>query len=153
MQRETVGRPMEILLVEDSLMQARLTMGAIRNHGIVHHPTWLSDGLEAMSFLKRQGKFTSAPRPDLILLDLLLPGLSGAELLAARSEEPELSRIPVIVMTGAEDGPEDLKALRLTVDGFLRKPIQMPEFLGLLEQLNHRWEVDMIRPVRAAEEG
>ncbi|MFG0295641.1 MAG: response regulator, partial [Maioricimonas sp. JB045] len=82
MQRETVGRPMEVLLVEDSLMAARLTIGALKQGRIEHRMTWLTSGEEARQFLHREGKFVRAPQPDLVLLDLMLPGISGQDLLS-----------------------------------------------------------------------
>ena len=88
MASETVGRPMEILLVEDSLMFARIAIGALTQGQIQHRLTWLSDGLEALHFLQREGNFALAPRPDLLLLDLKLPGMDGQELLeSVRSDD------------------------------------------------------------------
>jgi CheY-like chemotaxis protein len=78
----TIGRPMEILLVEDSLLDARLTIHALRRGGLPHRLTLILDGAEAMEFLLQEGRFALAPRPDLILLDLLLPKKSGLEILA-----------------------------------------------------------------------
>jgi CheY-like chemotaxis protein len=76
-----IGRPMEILLVEDSLMDARLTMHALQRSGLQHRLTLILDGQEAMEFLLQEGRFSLAPRPDLVLLDLLLPKKSGLEIL------------------------------------------------------------------------
>jgi two-component system, chemotaxis family, response regulator Rcp1 len=146
MQADTVGRAMEILLVEDSVPQARLTMGALKRGGIAHHMTWLSDGEEAVEFLHRRGKYTRVPHPDLVLLDLILPGISGQEVLKVIRGEAELRRIPVVVMTAADEATANPSSL--DVEGFLRKPINLDEFLTIVDRLKEYWKVDMILPQR-----
>jgi CheY-like chemotaxis protein len=146
MQREIVGRPMEILLVEDSLTSARLTMGALKGGGLEHRLTWLSNGDDAMQFLQQQGKYIRAPRPDLVLLDLMLPGMDGRSVLAGMRAEPALREIPVVVMTGTMSEPGDDGAKALDVQGFLTKPVDLKKFLGLVEQLKDFWKADMILP-------
>ncbi len=146
MQREIVGRPMEILLVEDSLTSARLTMGALKGGGIEHRLTWLSNGDDAMQFLRQQGKYVRAPRPDLVLLDLMLPGMDGREVLAAMRADPALHGIPVVVMTGTMAEPASDGGKALDVQGFLTKPVDLKKFLGLVEQLKDFWKADMILP-------
>jgi CheY-like chemotaxis protein len=146
MQREIVGRPMEILLVEDSLTSARLTMGALKGGGIEHRLTWLSNGDEAMQFLQQQGKFVRAPRPDLVLLDLMLPGLDGRAVLSGMRADPALREIPVVVMTGTMAEPAGDGGRALDVQGFLTKPVDLAKFLGLVEQLKDFWKADMILP-------
>lgn len=135
---------MEILLVEDSVPAARLTMGALRRGGIAHHMTWLSDGEEAVEFLKQKGKYSRVPQPDLVLLDLVLPGKSGQEVLAVIRSNPELKKIPVVVMTAAEESAAS--PAMLDVEGFLRKPINLDEFLAVVDRLKDFWKVDMILP-------
>ena len=94
---------MEILLVEDSLTSARLTMGTLKKGAFEHRLTWLSDGNDAVEFLFRRGKYAQAPRPDLILLDLGLPGKDGREVLTEIRACDELNGIPVVVMTASTD--------------------------------------------------
>lgn len=137
---------MEILLVEDSLTSARLTMGALRNGGLEHRMTWLSDGDEAASFLHRQGKYVRAPRPDLVLLDLMLPGKSGRELLAEMRACDALRDVPVVIMTGTADQHQASEFASLNVQGFLTKPVDLKEFLSLIERLKDYWKADMILP-------
>jgi chemotaxis family two-component system response regulator Rcp1 len=146
MRRETVGRPMEILLVEDSLTSARLTMGALRNGGLEHRLTWLTDGSEASAFLRRSEKYTRAPRPDLVLLDVMLPGKNGRELLAEMRGEDTLKDIPVVIMTGTVEPGAAAEFEHLHVQGFLTKPVDLGAFLKLVEQLKDFWKADMILP-------
>src|SRR5205823_10739793 len=98
MSRETVGRPMEILLVEDSLSDARLAIESLREGQIVHRLTLVRNGLEAMEFLRQEGRFARAPRPDLILLDLELPGKNGRDVLAEVKADYDLMKVPVVVL-------------------------------------------------------
>ena len=100
MRDNTIGRPMEILMVEDSLMFARVTMAALKGGNVKHRMTWLTDGVSASDFLFRRGRFKRAPRPDLLLLDLCLPKKDGRELLAEIKSDDDLRSIPVVVMTG-----------------------------------------------------
>src|SRR6185437_4800433 len=99
MSSQTIGRPMEILLVEDGLVDARVTIAALRKGMIQHRLTLNRDGLEAMEFLRQEGKFARAPRPDLILLALCLPKKDGREVLAEIKADDSLRSIPVVVMT------------------------------------------------------
>ena len=143
MPNETVGRPMEILLVEDSLMFARIAIGALQKGQIQHRLTWLSDGNEALRFLHREGKYAAAPRPDLLLLDLKLPGLDGRELLAKVRSDDGLKSLPVVVMTG--DG-EKAQLGDLTVEAFLTKPLDLTKFIGIIQKLSNFWQADMVLP-------
>lgn len=146
MQHETVGRPMEILLVEDSLMFARIAIGAMQQGHVQHRLTWLNDGSEAMRFLHREGKYAVAPRPDLLLLDLKLPGLDGRELLAKVRSDPELKSLPVVVMTG--EG-EQTQLGDLSVEAFLTKPLDLPKFIEIVQKLSNFWKADMVLPSAA----
>jgi len=143
MASETVGRPMEILLVEDSLMFARIAIGALSRGQIQHRLTWLSDGLEALHFLQRQGKYILAPRPDLLLLDLKLPGMDGQELLENVRSDDHLKSIPVVVMTG--DG-EQAQLGGLQVEAFLTKPLDLTKFIEIIQKLSRFWQADMVLP-------
>ena len=100
--QSTIGRPMEILLVEDGLVDARLTIGALQHGGFRHRLTLVRDGEEALEFIFQRGKFALAPRPDLILLDLMLPKRSGLEVLHEVKSHEGLKEIPVVVMTASD---------------------------------------------------
>lgn len=143
MTHDTIGRPMEILLVEDSLTFARLAIGALRKGKVQHRLTWVTDGEEAWNFLERGGKYVNAPRPDLLLLDLNLPGISGLELLARIRSHDSLHHLPVVVMTGEGDATCEIQ-----VEAFLTKPLDFEKFIGIVQQLSHLWQADMIVPVR-----
>ena len=143
MSHETVGRPMEILLVEDSLMFARIAIGALQQGRIQHRLTWLSDGAEALQFLLQEGKYAVAPRPDLLLLDLKLPGMDGRELLAKVRADEALKSLPVVVMTG--DG-EQAQLGELGVEAFLTKPLDLAKFIEIVQKLSNFWQADMVLP-------
>lgn len=134
---------MEILMVEDSLVFARIAISALKKGQIQHHLTWLTDGNDALRFLKREDKYSIAPRPDLLLLDLKLPGLDGKEVLTAVRSDEELKSLPVVVMTGEGEITHlgDLK-----VEAFLMKPLDMTKFIEIVQKLSSYWRADMVLP-------
>jgi two-component system, chemotaxis family, response regulator Rcp1 len=141
-----VGRPMEVLLVEDSLVDARLTMGALQRGQIPHRMTLVRDGQEAIDFLFRRGVFVRAPRPDVILLDLQLPGRNGLEVLWEIRNSDELRPIPVVVLTSSDDPEDKSQCAAHEVDGFLAKPVKLDEFIELVRQLRRHWKKDVLLP-------
>jgi len=144
---DTVGRPMEILLVEDSVVFARLAIAALNKGKVQHRLTWLTDGAEAWQFLRNNGAYINAPRPDLLLLDLKLPGLEGTELLANIRSDECLKELPVIVMTGEGDA---VVCKDLAVDAFLTKPLEIDGFLRIVQQMSECWQADMLVPTHQA---
>ena len=146
MSSETIGRPMEILMVEDSLTSARLTMGALRKGQVQHRLTWLTDGVEALEFVYRRGKFARAPRPDLILLDLGLPKKDGREVLDEIKSDFDLKDIPIVVMTASTDEDDKARSEILHVESYLTKPVNLEKFLGVVRDLSRFWRDDMIVP-------
>jgi CheY-like chemotaxis protein len=144
---QTVGRPMEILLVEDSLSDARLTTLALRGGNIAHRLTIVCDGEEAINFLYRRAIFARAPRPDLILLDLHLPKIDGHEVLDVVKADFDLRSIPVVVMTSSDDEADHLRCSLHNVDGYATKPVNLDKFLELVRQLKRFWHEDVILPV------
>lgn len=143
---QTVGRPMEILMVEDSLAAARLTMGALTRGQIQHRLTWLKTGEEALEFLRQEGKYARAPRPDLILLDLGLPGISGKDVLAAAKDDESLKTIPVVVMTASTAAEDRADVEHFDVAAYLTKPVDLEKFLWLVKELKHLWLAEVILP-------
>lgn len=144
--RRVVGRPMEIALIEDNLRDAGLTIEALRSGKVEHRLTILCDGEEALEFLRRQGQFARAPRPDLILLDLHLPKIDGLEVLAEIKADDDLQGIPVVVLTGSDDERDRWRCQILSVVTFLTKPVNLEKFLGLVKQLEKHWLADVILP-------
>jgi chemotaxis family two-component system response regulator Rcp1 len=147
MSGQPIGRPMEILLVEDSLVHARITMGALKNGQVKHRMTLVRDGEEALEFLCRRGRFARAPRPDLILLDLRLPKIDGLDVLRELKNDFELKDIPVVIMTASEDEEDRLKCEMLNVESYIIKPVDMEKFLGIVQKLKKYWHADVILPV------
>jgi CheY-like chemotaxis protein len=145
-QTENVGRPMEILLVEDSLVDARITIGALNKAQFKHRLTLTRDGSEATDFINRQGIFSRAPRPDLILLDLRLPKKDGLEVLAELKENSQLSATPVVVLTGSEDHDDLQQCEALGVDSYITKPVNLDKFLSVVTELRRYWQADVILP-------
>ena len=146
MPHHTIGRPMEILLAEDSLIDARLTIRALKQGGLPHRLTLVRDGAEALEFLFRRGRFAQAPRPDLILLDLLMPEKTGLEVLAELRQDEDLKKIPVVVLTAAEDDDTRNQCRRLGVEHYVTKPADYNKFLEVIRKLRHVWHHDLILP-------
>jgi len=133
------GEPIEVLLVEDSPDDADLTMDALRNGRVRNRITHVEDGIQAMAFLRREGKYADAPRPDLILLDLNLPRKSGREVLAEVKQDPDLRRIPVVIMTSSDDEKDILAAYNLYVNCYVTKPVDLDQFIGVVKSIEHFW--------------
>ena len=146
MSSPSVGRPMEILLVEDSLTHARLTIGMLKKGRFRHRITLMRDGQEALEFLQREGKFQQAPRPDLILLDLELPKLDGRELLDHVKGDYDLKTIPIVVLTASEDHEDQVRSEMLQVESYMTKPVDVDRFLQVIRQLKRFWHEDLILP-------
>ncbi|MCE9547949.1 MAG: response regulator [Planctomycetia bacterium] len=143
---DTVGRPMEILLVEDSLSDARLAIEALKEGRIIHRLSLVRHGTEAMEFLQQEGRFARAPRPDLVLLDLDLPGKDGREVLSEIKSDFELQHIPVVILTASRAHEDKLRGEMLHVDGYMVKPVELEKFLQLVRQLRRLWLDDVILP-------
>jgi CheY-like chemotaxis protein len=137
---------MEILLVEDSLSDARLTIETLKEGPVQHRLTLVRDGQEALDFLCQESAFAHAPRPDLILLDLHLPKKDGREVLDAIKHDETLRRIPVVVLTVSEENEEQLRSEHLQVESYLTKPVDVAQFLDVIKQLNRFWRTDVLLP-------
>src|SRR6266699_6830053 len=138
MSAETRKKLVQILLVEDNPGDVRLTREALRDDH-TNHLTWTSDGVEALACLHREGKYADAPRPDLILLDLNLPRKSGREVLAEIKQDPELRRIPVVVMTSSDDEKDILAAYNLYVNCYVTKPVDLDQFIAVVRSIEQFW--------------
>jgi two-component system, chemotaxis family, response regulator Rcp1 len=146
MHDDTVGRPMEILLVEDSLTHARLAIGALRNSDVEHRLTLVRDGQEAIDFLNRCGIFARAPRPDLILLDLFMPKKDGFQVLDEIRQDVELTMIPIVVMTASESSDDMERCRYLGIEHYMTKPVELDKFLLLIRELKSYWKNDLVLP-------
>jgi len=133
------GRPIEILLVEDSVEDAEMTMDAMRDGRVRNRIHWVEDGEEAIAFLKRTGRHANAPRPDLVLLDLHLPRMNGLEVLAEIKENPNWKRIPVVLMTSSADEGDILTAYDRHVNCYVTKPIDVDKFIEAVRSIEDFW--------------
>ena len=134
-----IPKPIEVLLIEDSPGDVRLTQEAFReaNHSVRLHVA--SDGVEAMAFLRREGDFVDAPRPDFILLDLKLPKMDGREVLAIIKEDESLSTIPTVILTTSDAEADVLKNYELKADAYLTKPVESHAFELVLASISDFW--------------
>jgi two-component system, chemotaxis family, response regulator Rcp1 len=133
------GMPIQVLLVEDSPGDVRLTQEAFRaaNKAIQLHV--VVDGVEAMAFLKHEGVHGHAPRPDLILLDLNLPKMDGREVLAHIKEDESLKLIPTVILTTSDAEADIVKSYQLQANCYLNKPVQLDAFENLVKSINDFW--------------
>lgn len=146
MYEDTIGRPMEVLMVEDSLAAARLTMGALKKSGVEHRMTWIADGAEAVEFLTRCGKYRQAPQPELVLLDLNLPGRDGHEVLGEIRSDERLKQIAVVILSASDAAEDHRQVEELGVQSYLTKPVDMEEFLRVVQEVRAYWKANQIGP-------
>jgi two-component system, chemotaxis family, response regulator Rcp1 len=133
------GVGIEVLLVEDSPGDVRLTQEAFHGANPSVHLNIASDGVEAMEFLNREGKHAAAPRPDLILLDLNLPRMDGRQVLAQIKAHSVLKTIPTVILTTSDAEADIAKSYQLHANCYLRKPVQLDAFENLVESINDFW--------------
>ena len=137
---------LQVLLVEDSPGDVRLTQEAFReaNPAVALHVA--SDGVEAMAFLRHEGAHIHAPRPDLILLDLNLPKMDGREVLAHIKNDESLKTIPIVILTTSEAEADILKSYQLQANCYLSKPVQLDAFQNLVKSINDFWLIKVKLP-------
>lgn len=139
MNRAQGGNPIEILLVEDNPGDVRLTREAFKEGKVRNNLHVAIDGVEAMAFLHREGKYSDAPRPDLILLDLNLPKKDGREVLAEIKADDELKRIPVVVLTTSQAEEDILKTYNLHCNCYITKPLDFAQFIKIIRSIEDFW--------------
>jgi CheY-like chemotaxis protein len=132
-------RPVDILLVEDNPGDVRLTKEALRDAKVLNEIFVARDGVEAMEFLNRKGRFSNVPLPDLILLDLNLPKKDGREVLAEIKEDPILKHIPVVVLTTSKADEDIVKTYNLHANAYITKPVDLNRFAEIIHVLNEFW--------------
>lgn len=133
------GTPIIILLVEDNPGDVRLTQEALRDARVANQMHTMNDGVEALTFLQREGPYRDAPQPDLILLDLNLPRKDGREVLAAIKGDPRLRRIPVVVLTTSQDERDVDAAYDLHANCYIVKPVDLEQFLRIVRSIEDFW--------------
>ncbi|MFA6051049.1 MAG: response regulator [Methylobacter sp.] len=136
---ENVGRAAEFLLVEDNPGDVRLTCEALTESKVKNNLSIVGDGMEAMAFLRREGKYADAPRPDVILLDLNLPKKNGIEVLGEIKADPSLKRIPVVIITSSEAEQDILKTYDLHVNCYVNKPVDLEQFIKVVRSIETFW--------------
>jgi CheY-like chemotaxis protein len=139
MSARTGNRPIEILLVEDNPGDARLTEEALKEGKVRNNLHMARDGVEAMAFLRREGTYKDAPRPDLVLLDLNLPRKDGREVLAEMKEHSDLRLIPVVVLTTSEAEQDVLRTYELRANCYITKPVDLEKFITIVRSIEDFW--------------
>jgi CheY-like chemotaxis protein len=133
------GRAIELLLVEDSEPDVRLTQEALREAKVKNRLWVVEDGVEALDFLKRQGRYADVPRPDLILLDLNLPRKDGRKVLEEIKADESLKRIPVVILTTSKNEEDVLKAYNLYANCYITKPVDFNRFMDVVKSIEDFW--------------
>jgi two-component system, chemotaxis family, response regulator Rcp1 len=131
--------PIEILLVEDNPGDARLTKEALRDARVRNNLHVAPDGVEALAFLRRQGKHAGVPKPDLILLDLNLPKKDGREVLEEVKGDDQLRHIPVVILTTSQAERDIAESYRLRANAYVTKPVDLEQFLKVVQSIEHFW--------------
>ena len=141
-----IGRAIDILLVEDNLGDARLAQEALKESKIKNNLYIVGDGEEASEFLFRKGKYAKAPHPDLILLDLNLPKKDGRELLAEIKNDPDLKRIPVVILTTSKAEEDIYKTYELHANCYITKPLDLDQFMKVIKSIEEFWLTIVVLP-------
>ena len=144
-----MGRPVEVLLVEDSPGDVRLTREALREGKLGNNLHVVRNGVEALEFLNRAGQHAGEPRPDLILLDLNLPKKDGREVLAAVKADPDLRRIPVVILTSSGAEEDIARTYELHANCYIRKPVDLEQFISVVKNVESFWLTVVTLPSRA----
>lgn len=144
------GTPVEILLVEDNEADVFLTRKAFAKAKLANRLSVASDGVQALAFLRGEGKYSDAPRPDIILLDLNLPRKSGYEVLAEIKKDPILRRTPVIILTSSKSDEDVVKTYDNYANCFISKPIKMEDFEEIIRKVEDFWFCIVRLPPKAA---
>jgi chemotaxis family two-component system response regulator Rcp1 len=139
MRSEALSTPVEILLVEDNPGDVRLTLEALKDGKMCNRLSIVGDGVEALAFLRKEGRYADAPRPDLILLDLNLPRKDGRDVLAEIKEEETLKRIPVVVLTTSTAEKDILKTYDLHANCYINKPVDFEQFITVVKSIEDFW--------------
>jgi CheY-like chemotaxis protein len=146
MATNNANKAVELLLVEDNPADVRLTQEALRDAPMNVRLSVAMDGVEALDFLYHRGKFQESPRPDLILLDLNLPRKSGPEVLSEIKRDPNLKRIPVLIMTTSREPQDIVTAYSLNANCYITKPIHLDDFMSVVQSIENFWLQTAVLP-------
>jgi two-component system, chemotaxis family, response regulator Rcp1 len=136
---QTIGRPIEILLIEDSPGDVRLTLESLKESRVRNRVSVVPDGVEALAFLRCQNGYNTAPRPDLILLDLNLPKKDGRQVLQEIKGDPELKRIPVVILTTSKAEEDIIRTYSLHANCYISKPVNLDQFMRVVHAIEDFW--------------
>lgn len=134
-----MGRPIEILLVEDNPGDVRLTIEALRDSKVRNNLQVTPDGVQAMAYLHKQGQYANVVRPDLVLLDLNLPRKDGRQVLAEIKADPDLKTIPVVVLTTSQAEGDVLQSYQLQANCYITKPVDLEQFMTVVRSIQDFW--------------
>lgn len=132
-------RPIEVLLVEDSPADIRLTQEALKENKLKINLNVAHDGVEAMEYLRKENQYSNKPRPDLILLDLNMPRMDGREVLKAVKEEPNLCSIPIVILTISSAEEDILLTYKHHANCYIRKPLDLNQFMEIVKKIETFW--------------
>lgn len=135
----TMGKPVEILLVEDNPGDVRLAQEALKECKMKNKVRSVTDGVAALQYLQRQGPYAGESRPDLILLDLNLPKMDGREVLGQIKSDPQLRRIPVVILTTSKSEEDIIRTYDLHANCYITKPIDMDQFISVVKKIEDFW--------------
>ena len=139
MHNTVANKVVEILLVEDNPGDARLTAEIVKEGRLPHRLHIVEDGVEAMAFLRKQGKFADVPRPNIILLDLNMPHKDGREVLVELKQDPDLRGIPVVILTSSEDQEDIANCYQSHANCYIAKPLDLEEFVVVVRSVENFW--------------
>jgi len=150
MTNENYVLPIEILLVEDNPADVRLTTEALKEEKVLNNLNVVSDGVEAMAYLRSEGRYEKAVRPDLILLDLNLPKKDGREVLKEIKDDPSLKAIPIVVLTVSKSEEDIIKSYNLHANCYITKPVDLKQFIKVAKSIQDFWLTIVKLPPRNA---
>ncbi len=131
----TIGKPIEILLVEDNPGDVRLTAEVLKEQKVMNRLHTVSDGVEAMKFLRREGDYADAPRPGLVLLDLNLPRMDGRDVLTEMKRDDVLREIPVVILTSSQSEEDVLRSYGLRANSYATKPVDVEQLMNVVRTI------------------